>query len=86
MVAQFPDIASLRSDPKWSRLEAVMPANDRNPTACGAKGAVTLAEFPGVAPKSRLYFFQYPACCETRCQRDAKSREIVCGRTAIPIP
>lgn len=85
VVARFPDLGSLRSNAKWSRLEAVMPHNDKEPAACGAKGPVTVAEFPEVAPRSKLYFFQYPGCCETRCQRDAKTREIVCGRTAKPI-
>jgi hypothetical protein len=80
MVAQFLDMAALRADKKWNVLEGAIPLADREHAACRPNGPITIAEFPEISAESRLFYVQYPGCCETRCRRTTKTREVLCGR------
>lgn len=86
VVAHFQSIDDLRKTPRWLGLDGVIPASDREGGVCTPTGRLTLAEFPMTRSGSKIYFLQYPGCCETRCRRDPKTRETQCGRESFPLP
>jgi hypothetical protein len=86
LIAKFRWLDDLQAHGQLGHFLPLFPPIDNRRVFCPKTEEITVTEYPlGVGP-SNVYLLRYQGCCETRCRRDAETREWKCGKKVFYIP